>query len=90
MMVGDTNGRKIKHFLKGLNFHKKKSGRKPEKAMDSYIILLRREEKEGLTPWIKNAKAKAMAKLMKQGVAKSSIQATLESKGLAHLSSKIS
>ena len=71
----DTNGRKIKHFLKALNLHRKKTGLKNEKAVDSYINVLKKEEKEGLTAWVKNAKMKAEV---------------LERRGLSHLSSKIS
>ncbi len=89
-MVGDTNGRKIKHFLKALNMHRKKSGIKNEKAVESYVTLLKREEKEGLTAWIKNAKVKAEAKLKKYGITQQKIQEVLEQKGLTHLSSKVS
>lgn len=88
--MGDTNGRKIKHFLKALNLHRPKTGLKNEKAVDSYITLLKREEKEGLTAWIKNAKVKAEIKLKKYGITQQKIKAVLETKGLAHLSSKLS
>lgn len=70
--------------------HRKKSGIKNEKAVESYIILLKREEKEGLTAWIKNAKVKAAAKLKKYGIGQQKIQEVLEKKGLTHLSSKVS
>jgi len=86
----DTNGRKIKHFLKALNMHRKKTGLKNEKAVDSYINVLKKEEKEGLTAWVKNAKVKAAAKLKKYGVKQQKIQEVLDRRGLSHLSSKIS
>jgi hypothetical protein len=86
----DTNGRKIKHFLKALNLHRKKSGNKNEKAIDSYIDVLKKEEKEWTTAWVKNAKAKAAAKLKKYGIWKEKVQEVLERRGLSHLSSKIS
>ena len=86
----DTNGRKIKHFLKALNLHRPKTGYKNEKAVESYVTLLKREEKEGLTAWIKNAKVKAEAKLKKYGIPQQKVKEVLESKGLAHLSSKLS
>lgn len=88
-MVGDTNGRKIKHFLKSLNFHRKKPGLKNEKAVTSYITLLKREEKEGATKWIVNAKNKAQMKLKKYGIPMSKIETILAEKGLTHLSSKL-
>ena len=86
----DTNGRKIKHFLKALNIHRKKTGLKNEKAVDSYINVLKKEEKEGLTAWVKNAKVKAAAKLKKYGVKQQKIQEVLDRRGLSHWSSKIS
>ena len=86
----DTNGRKIKHFLKALNLHRKKTGLKNEKAVDSYINVLKKEEKEGLTAWVKNDKMKAAAKLKKYGIKQQKIQEVLERRGLSHLSSKIS
>ena len=86
----DTNGRKIKHFLKALNLHRPKTGCKNEKAVESYVTLLKREEKEGLTAWIKNAKVKAEAKLKKYRIPQQKVKEVLESKGLAHLSSKLS
>lgn len=86
----DTNGRKIKHFLKALNVHRKKTGLKNEKAVDAYIVLLKREEKEGLTAWIKNAKMKALVKLKKYGIWEQKIKEILEGRDLTHLSSKVS
>ena len=86
----DTNGRKIKHFLKALNMHRKKTGLKNEKAVDSFINVLKKEEKEGETAWVKNAKMKAAAKLKKYGIWQHQIQEVLERRGLSHLSSKIS
>jgi hypothetical protein len=63
---------------------------KNEKAVDSYINVLKKEEKEGLTAWVKNAKMKAAAKLKKYGIKQQKIQEVLERRGLSHLSSKIS
>ncbi|MBQ9553723.1 hypothetical protein IJU97_01850 [bacterium] len=48
--------------------HRKKTGLKNEKAVDSYINVLKKEEKEGQTAWVKNAKMKAAAKLKKYGI----------------------
>ncbi|MBQ7616717.1 hypothetical protein IJS64_01710 [bacterium] len=70
--------------------HRKKTGLKNEKAVDSYINVLKKEEKEGLTAWVKNAKMKAAAKLKKYGIKQQKIQEVLERRGLSHLSSKIS
>ena len=73
-----------------MNLHRPKTGNKNEKAVESYVTLLKREEKEGLTAWIKNAKVKAEAKLKKYGITQQKVKEVLESKGLAHLSSKLS
>ena len=70
--------------------HRPKTGNKNEKAVESYVTLLKREEKEGLTAWIKNAKVKAEAKLKKYGISQQKVKEVLESKGLAHLLSKLS
>ena len=86
----DTNGRKIKHFLKAINMHRKKTEKKKKKAVDSYIDVLKKEEKQGQTAWVKNAKMKAAAKLKKYGIWQHQIQEVLERRGLSHLSSKIS
>ena len=39
----DTNGRKIKRFLVGLNWKKRKSGQKYKKAIERYILVLKKE-----------------------------------------------
>ena len=86
----DTNGRKIKHFLKALNVHRKKTGCKNEKAIDGYIDVLKKEAKEGTTAWVKNAKMKAEDKLKKYGIPMHKVQEVLTSRGLQALSSKLS
>ena len=58
--------------------HRPKTGCKNEKAVESYVTLLKREEKEGLTAWIKNAKVKAEAKLKKYGITQQKIKEVLE------------
>lgn len=85
----DTNGRKIKHFLKALNLHRPKTGNKNEKAVDGYIDVLKKEAKEGTTAWVKNAKVKAEAKLKKYGIPMRKVQEVLTSRGLQDLSSKL-
>lgn len=62
---------------------------KNEKAIDAYVVLLKREEKEGTTKWIANAKRQAAQKLKKYGIPLSKVQEILEEKGLQHLSSKL-
>ncbi|HKL44164.1 MAG TPA: hypothetical protein VJ892_02720 [Candidatus Absconditabacterales bacterium] len=87
--MGDTNGRKIKHFLVGLNWKKKKSGQKHKKAIERYILVLKKEAKEGETKRVKNTKEKALARLKKYGIPMRQIKEALDRKGLKDLSSKI-
>jgi len=85
----DTNGRKIKHFLVGLNWKKKKSGNKHKNAVERYILVLKKESREGETKWVKNTKIKALARLKKYGIPMRHVKAALDHKWLKDLSSKI-
>lgn len=85
----DTNGRKIKHFLVGLNWKKRKSGQKYKKAIEWYILVLKKEAMHGETKWTKNTKEKALARLKKYGITMWQVKDTLDKKGLKDLSSKI-
>ncbi|HRX64096.1 MAG TPA: hypothetical protein P5060_03275 [Candidatus Absconditabacterales bacterium] len=87
--MGDTNGRKIKHFLVGLTWKKKKSGQKHKKAIERYILILKKEAKEGETKWIKNTKEKALNRLKKYGIPMRKVKEALDKKGLKDLSTKI-
>jgi len=85
----DTNGRKIKHFLVGLNWKKNKSGKKYKKAIERYILILKKEAKQGETAWVKDAKQKALARLKKYGISMAQVKESLDRKWLKDLSSKI-
>jgi len=84
--MGDTNGSKHKHILFNLNWVKKKSGHKYKKAMERYILILKKEAKEWETKWVKKTKEKARLRLKKYGIHMIKIQEMLESKGLKELS----
>lgn len=86
----DTNGRKIKHFLKRLTWHRKKSCTKNEKAIDRYILILKKEEKF----WsddrrVIRTKEKAELRLKRLWISHAKIKEVLESRGLKDLSSKV-
>jgi hypothetical protein len=85
----DTNGRKIKHFLVGLNWKKKKSGQKHKKAIERYILVLKKEAVQWDTKWIKNTKERSLARLKKYGINMSQVREALDRKWLKDLSSKI-
>ena len=85
----DTNGRKIKHFLVGLNWKKNKSGKKYKKAIERYILILKKEAKQGETAWVKDVKQKSLARLKKYWITMDQIKESLEKKWLKDLSSKI-
>lgn len=85
----DTNGRKIKRFLVGLNWKKNKSGKKYKNAIERYILILKKEAKQWETKWIVDAKSKASARLKKYGITMWQIKDALERKGLKDLSAKL-
>jgi len=87
----DTNGRKIKHFLKRLSWHSKKSSRKNENAIDWYILVLKKEAKLGSNDkWVIRTKQKAEARLKKYSIPMTKVQEVLETRGYKDLLSKIS
>ena len=85
----DTNGSKYKHMFKKLRWHKKASGNKYEKAIASYVAILKREEREWETKLLKNAKQQSLSKLKKYGIKMDTIRETLENKWLKNLLSKV-
>lgn len=85
----DTNGRKIKRFLVWLNWKKKKSGQKYKKAIEWYIDILKKEEKNWETKWTMNTKQRALARIKKYGITREQIENSLEHKGLNNLVSKV-
>ena len=90
MCCGDTNGRKIKHFLKRLTWHRKKSWKRVDNAIERYILILNKEEKFGPEDrWVKRTKEKAELRLKKLGISHAKIKEVLESRGQKDLSSKV-
>lgn len=83
--MGDTNGAKYKHILYNLNWVKKKSGRKYEKAMDRYIDILKKEAREGETKWVYKTKQQALARFKKYGITMDQVKAVMERRGLKDL-----
>lgn len=73
------------YFLKNLNRKRVKSWNKYEKALLSYITLLKREKKEGNTNWIADAKIRASKKLDKYGITQEMVNRKIESKWLKDL-----
>ncbi len=89
-MAGDTNGRKIKHFLKRLTWHRNKSGSRNEKAIERYILILKKEEKFWADDKrVIRTKEKAELRLKKLWISHAKIKEVLESRGLKDLSSKV-
>jgi len=85
----DTNGRKIKRFLVGLNWKKNKSGKKYKNAIERYILVLKKEAKEWETKRVVNTKEKALLRLKKYWITMKQIKEALDRKWLKDLSSKI-
>lgn len=85
----DTSGRKIKRFLVGLNWKKKKSRQKYKKAIERYILVLKKESVWWKTKRTKNTKQRALARLKKYWITMNQVKEALDRKWLKDLSSKI-
>jgi hypothetical protein len=85
----DTSGRKIKRFLVGLNWKKKKSRQKYKKAIERYILVLKKESIWWKTKRTKDTKQRALARLKKYWITMNQVKEALDRKWLNDLSSKI-
>jgi len=83
--MGDTNGAKYKRFTYNLNWVKKKSGKKYKKAVERYILILKKQVKEGDSKRVIKTKVRAQARLKKYGIPMIKITDLLEKKGLKDL-----
>lgn len=72
-----------KRIFYNLNIKRKKSGKKIKKIIEHAIMLLKREEKEGLTPWVVHAKGMLHAKIDKHGISQEMIDSAIKNKGLS-------
>ena len=78
-MVRFRASSKKKHIAQKLTVHNKaKSGKKHEKIVDHAIMLARKQEIQGETLWIKNAKEKLYLKMKKHGVTFAMIKKVME------------
>ncbi|USN56847.1 MAG: hypothetical protein H6766_07780 [Candidatus Peribacteria bacterium] len=80
-MVRFRSGSKKKHIAQRLTVHNKaKSGRKHEKIVDHAIMLARKQEKQGETAWIIDAKQKLARKMSKHGITFAMIEKKMEAR----------
>ncbi len=84
----DTNGRKIKRKLVKIQWKRKATNKKLQKAIEWYVLILKKQAKQGETNWVKDAKQKALARIKKYGIADYQIQEVFDRKGLSDLFSK--
>lgn len=66
---------KPEHVFQNKNRKRKKSGKKIEKVVKHFFMLEKREKKEGLTNWIKQARKMLEAKMKKYGITANMIDA---------------
>jgi hypothetical protein len=85
----DTSGAKYKHMLYNVSRARRKSWDKLKKAIEWYILVLKKERLLWTTKWVINTKKCAEARLKKMGISKDQVVKTLEKKGLNDLLSKI-
>ena len=87
--MGNTSGAKYKHMLYNVNRVRRKSWDKHKKAIEWYILVLKKEILLGETKWVINTKKAAEARFKKMGITKAVVIETLERKGLKTLLAKI-
>ncbi len=79
--MGNQKRARHNHVLSKITRKRSKSWIKYKKAVDSYIVLLRREQKEWQTKWIDNAKQKAYDKLKRYWISMDFVKKVADSKG---------
>ena len=84
----NTSGAKYKHMLYNVSRVRRKSGDKLKKALEWYILVLKKEKLLWETKWVINTKKAALARLQKMRVTQDMITKTLEKKGLKDLLAK--
>jgi hypothetical protein len=78
--MGNTSGAKYKHMLYNVSWASKKSGKKPEKALERYADLMKKQAKQGETKWIKKTMVKCQARIKKYGINQTMLDAKLAKK----------
>jgi hypothetical protein len=68
---------------------RRKSGEKHKKAIEWFILILKKEAQNGETKWTQKTKKVAQERINKMGISKAQIVAALERKGLKDLLSKV-
>ncbi len=84
----DTNGRKIKRKLVKIQWKRKATNQKLQKAIDWYMLILKKQAKQWETNWVKDAKQKALARIKRYGIADYQIKEVFERRGMLDLLSK--
>lgn len=79
------NIQKKKHIFYNLNWKKKKSGKKYEKAINRIIFLLKRQDRDGETKWISQTMWRAEARLKKYGITRQQVTTVANRRGLSAL-----
>jgi hypothetical protein len=78
--MGNTSGAKYKHMLYNVSRASKKSGKKPQKALERYADLMKKQAKQGETKWIKKTMEKCQARIKKYGINQSMLDEKLAKK----------
>ncbi|MEI7562444.1 MAG: hypothetical protein WCJ39_01630 [bacterium] len=78
--MGDTSGAKHKHIFYNPSRHGIKSGKKPQKALERYADLMKKQAKQGETKWIKKTMVKCQARIKKMGITQTKLDDVLAKK----------
>lgn len=81
----NTSWAKHNHVLYNLNRTRKKSGEKYKKAIDWYIDILKKEDKNPDSLWVAKTKVMAQARLNKYQLKKHNIMKVLERREIQNL-----
>ncbi len=80
---------KKKHMFYNLNWVRQRSTHKYKNAIDRYVLLLKKLERDGDNLWLAKTFEKAEWRLQKYGISRQQLLDALERKGLTRLDSLI-
>lgn len=78
--MGNAFKSKFQRVFYNLNRLKKKSGEKHKNALLWYVLILKKQAKQGETKWIYKTKKQAEARLKKYGISMLAVKDHLEKK----------
>jgi hypothetical protein len=69
-------------MLYNVSWASQKSGKKPQKALERYTDLVKKQQKQGDTKWIQKTMVKCQARIKKYGINQKMLDDALTRRGL--------